>query len=139
MVRICVLVTALSAWIAGTAAASPLCGDFTASAEELDLIYLDQADPLAERVAQPLEADLLRPQIAETTLGSLQKIYCRIGMFELKLRFVQPVEDDAAAAVVTEAIYAWDATQDPAGWVLSRLRRQVACSRGAATFADICP
>lgn len=123
----------------GAAQGSEFCNDFTDAAEELDPIYLDIADPLAERVAQPLEADLLRGQIAQTSPAPLQKIYCSIGMFEMRLRFVQPAEDDAVKAIVTEATYAWDAEQNPAGWVLSSMRRQVACARGDAIFADLCP
>jgi len=119
--------------------ASPFCDDFTDAAEELDLIYVDIADPLAERVAQPLEAALLAGQIAEVAPGPLQKLYCRIGMFEMDVRFFQPAEDDAILGGVTQAIYTWDADQDPSGWVLTGLRRQYACARGAATFTDICP
>ena len=124
---------------AGALDASPFCADFTDAAEELAPLYIDMADPVSERVTLPIEGELLQAQIAQTSPGPLQKIYCDIGMFEMRVRFVMPAEDDAIAAEVTEATYAWDATQDPAGWVLFGLRRQMACARGDAVFTDICP
>ena len=119
--------------------ASSLCADFTDAAEELDLIYLDIADPEASRVTQALEADILREQISEQSPGPTQKLYCKIGLFDLIVRFVVPVEDDAVEAIVTEAAYRWDAEQEPSGWMLASLRRQPACARGDTVFADLCP
>lgn len=135
------LLVLAAVWMTGAqpGGASNLCQDFTPAAEELELIYLDLADPLVERVTQPVEADLLSAQVSGNVPGPLQKLYCRVGIHDLHVRFVQPAEDDAFAAVVTEVRYEWDATQDPAGWILSGLRRQPACARGAALFSDVCP
>lgn len=134
------LSVSLAGFLTGFSAnASEYCQDFTDKAEQLEPIYIDLADPVSVRVAEPLEADLLNAQVEGTSPGPLQKHYCRIGMFEMQLRFVQPLEDDAIAAIVTEAIYEWDAAQDPAGWVLTHMRRQPACARGDAVFTDQCP
>jgi hypothetical protein len=125
----------------GTAAlAEPLCSPFADTAETLDAIrYLDLPDPLAERVALPREADLLRGQIEQLTPPPLSKIYCDIGIFEMRIRFVQPAEDDAIAAMVTEAIYVWDSSTETSGWLISRLAREPLCARGDAPFASLCP
>ena len=125
---------------ATAALAEPLCSPFADTAETLDAIrYLDLPDPLAERVARPLEADLLRGQIEQSTPPPLSKIYCDIGIFEMRIRFVQPVEDDAIAAVVTEAVYEWASEGEPVGWQIFGLARQPLCARGDAPFASLCP
>ena len=125
--------------VAGPAVAQPACEPLDANATVLSLDFLDRADPMTARVAEPIEASLLAAQIDNSAPGPLQKLYCDIGMFDMTIRFVQPVEDDAISAVVTEAIYTWDAAQDPAGWVLSAMRRQPLCARGDAPFAATCP
>jgi len=118
-------------------AASP-CAQFTAAVDASPLDFLDQADPITVRVAQPLEAHLLKAQIDSSEGGPLQKHYCDVGMFTLEIRFVQPLLDDALAALVTEAVYTWDAAQEPAGWVISQLRSQPMCARGPEPFAPVC-
>jgi hypothetical protein len=126
--------------IANTAAFADLaCAPMGSSATELPLDDLDRADPVTARVSEPIETALLAGQIDKSTPAPLQKLYCDIGMFGLKIRFVQPVEDDAIRATVTEAQYAWDSTQDPAGWILTSLRRQFQCARGDMPFAAVCP
>jgi len=86
-----------------------------------------------------LETELLAQQISGDMPAPLQKLYCDIGMFGMTIRFVQPVEDDAISADVTEAQYIWDASQEPPGWVLSQMRRQPMCARGDDPFAPQCP
>ena len=123
-----------------SAFAEPLCSPFADTAETLDAMrYLDLPDPLAERAAAPLEADLLRAQIEQSAPPPLSKIYCEIGMFEMRIRFVQPAEDDAVAAMVTEAIYEWASDSEPVGWQISGLARQPLCARGDVHFAPLCP
>lgn len=125
---------------ATAAMAEPLCSPFADTAETLDpMRYLDLPDPLAERVAVSLEADLLRAQIEQSAPPPLSKIYCDIGMFEMRIRFVQPAEDDAVAAMVTEAVYIWASDAEPAGWQITGLARQPLCARGDAPFAPLCP
>ena len=138
--RILRLFTVFAALCFGTAGwSNPICAPLSVAAEDLGLIYLDIADPEAARVSLPLESDLLRQQIAGESPGPTQKLYCDIGLFDLHLRFVVPVEDDAILAIVTEAKYVWDPEQDPAGWMLNSLKRQPACARGDEPFADLCP
>jgi hypothetical protein len=128
---------ALSA--ASLAQADPICAPFSGVAEDLPLIYLDRADPMAARVAQSLEDALLKQKINTPEAGALKKIYCDIGMFEMRIRFEQPSQDDAVRALVTEAIYTWDSAQEPAGWMLSNLSSHAMCARGDVPFASVCP
>jgi len=117
--------------------ASP-CAPFSASVDASPLDFLDRADPITVRVTQSLEAQLLQDQIENPEAGTLQKHYCRVGMFTLEIRFMQPLLDDSFAAMVTEAVYTWDAAQEPAGWVISHLRSQPMCARGPEPFAPVC-
>ncbi|MFY0681511.1 MAG: hypothetical protein JXR13_13135 [Thalassovita sp.] len=126
--------------LATAAHADPVCAAFTEGKEVLDpLIYADLPDPLTERVSDPIEADLLRDMLQSAEPQPLSKVYCKVGMFEMRIRFVQPVQDDSVAAFVTEALYEWQAQAEPAGWQLSALTRQLQCARGDAEFAPICP
>lgn len=124
--------------LAGGAVAEPRCAPF-GSSEELPLSDLVRADPVASRATAPIEDDLLAEQIADDHAGPLTKIYCRIGMFEMTVRFLQPLRDDSLAAIVTEAVYTWRDEADPPGWQLSALRRRPLCARGDAPFAPLCP
>ncbi len=123
----------------GPVAASPACAPMTDAATSLPLEFLDRADPISARVSEPIETALLDAQIAGEVPAPFQKLYCDIGMFGMTIRFVQPAEDDAIHAVVTEAQYTWDAAQDPAGWVLTQMRRQPLCARGPEPFSELCP
>ncbi len=124
---------------AAPAAANALCAPFPQEAEALPLLYLDLPDPIASRVIEPLTADLLRAQINGEAPPPLQTLFCEVGMFEMIVRAVQPAEDDAIAAIVTEAVYAWRPDAEPAGWQLSALRRHPLCARGDDPFAPLCP
>lgn len=135
----CVTIGAASLFLcAATAMAEPRCAPFEA-ADALPLTWLDRPDPVASRVAAPIEDALLAEQIAGERLAPLTKLYCRTGMFEMTVRFVQPLRDDSLAGLVTEAVYAWHPDGDPPGWQLSALRRQPVCARGDAPFAPLCP
>ena len=123
---------------ASTAHANAACEPFSDAAETLPLEFLDRADPLAARVTSGLEEALLLEHIQQTEAGPFQKHYCEMGIFEMVIRFVQPTLDDSIFAMVTEATYAWDAGQSPAGWVLAGMRRQPMCGRGPSTFAPFC-
>lgn len=123
-----------------SALANPHCAPFSEPVEVLDpLIYLDLPDPAAERVTMSIEAVLLGEQIANGTPFPLSKVYCEIGMFEMRVRFFQTQQDDAIASIVTEAIYEWMPDAEPVGWQLSGLSRRPLCGRGDAPFAAICP
>jgi len=134
----CLVLTVSAALWAQTAAATLACEAFSDAATDLPLTYLDRADPIAARVTFPLEEDLLTQQIANPEAGPLQKHYCEMGMFAMVVRWVRPAADDSIAAIVTEAIYGWDADQDPAGWALVALREHHMCARGPAPFAPLC-
>ena len=137
ILRMTAFVVSLSVW-SGSTLADPRCQPFTA-AEQLPLLHLDRADPVENRVTGTIEQDLLAAQISGETMAPLSKLYCRVGMFEMAVRFVQPVEDDAVAGIVTEATYSWVPEADPPGWQLSKLERQQLCARGSEPFAQICP
>ena len=123
---------------ASSAQANAACEPFSDAAETLPLEFLDRADPIAARVTSGLEEVLLMEHIQQPEAGPMQKHYCGMGMFEMVVRFVQPALDDSIFAIVTEATYAWDAAQDPAGWVLADMRRHPMCGRGPAAFAPLC-
>jgi len=123
---------------AGHAAADPRCEPLE-SAETLPLAYLDRPDPIASRVAASIEDALLADQISGERPAPLVKLYCRIGMTQMAVRFVQPLRDDSLAAMVTEAIYDWRPEAEPPGWQLSALHRQPLCARGDKPFAPLCP
>jgi len=121
------------------AIADPRCAAFEAG-ETLPIdTYLDRPDPVISRVTAPIEEALLAEQIAGAAPAPLSKHYCRIGMFEMTIRFNQPLRDDSLAALTTEAIYEWRTDGDPPGWQLSALRRQPLCARGDAPFTPVCP
>ena len=120
------------------ALAEPRCAPMLES-ESLALIYLDLPDPVASRVTGSVEEALLAEQISGPMPAPLTKLYCHIGMFEMSVRFVQPVEDDSIAGIVTEAVYAWQPDGEPAGWQLSAMNRQFLCARGDEPFAPLCP
>jgi len=132
------VISTLGSLCTNPAFAADYCAPFSDNASEMALLFIDRADPITTRVTQPIEEQLLANQINNAEAGPLQKHYCRIGMFQLDIRFVQPVLDDAIKAIVTEATYTWDAQQDPAGWVLSRMRSHPACARSAMLFAPTC-
>ncbi len=129
---------AIAVTCASIANANPACEPFSDAAETLPLEFLDRADPIASRATGPLEESLLIAHIQEPEAGPMQKHYCAMGMFEMVVRFVQPALDDSVFAIVTQATYAWDADQDPAGWVLADMQRHPMCGRGPATFAPLC-
>ena len=133
------LATLLLATIPLLSHASELCDPFPSSAEEMPLLFLDLPDPIISRVTQAQEEALLTEQVSGAVPAPLQKLYCDIGMFEMRVRFVQPVEDDAIHAMVTEAVYEWDADAEPAGWVLSTMGSHPLCARGDEPFAELCP
>lgn len=133
---LCAATTALLC--ANGAYADGVCDPFSSSAEVLPLEYLDLADPIAARVTNGLEEALLIEHIRGSNVGVFQQQYCAMTMFEMVVRFVQPAEDDSISAIVTQATYAWDANQDPAGWVLSDMQRHPMCARGPAPFAPRC-
>lgn len=133
------VLTAAALVLCPAAGATELCSPFSEGAEDLPLIYLDRPDPIAARVIEPVAVDKLQDQIDGNHPAPLQTVYCNVGMFQMTVRFVQPVEDDAVRAVVTEAVYAWRVEDEPAGWQLSALRKQPLCARGDEPFAALCP
>lgn len=138
LTRYAVVLAAALAVLGHSAQANTACAPFSDAAEELPLVFVDRADPFAARVTSALEEKLLLEQLAEAEAPPLSKVYCAVGMFEMVVRFVQPQLDDSIAAIVTEARYAWDAAQDPAGWALAGMRRHHLCARGPAAFAPTC-
>jgi hypothetical protein len=133
------VLTAAALILCPAAGATEFCAPFSEGAEDLPLIYLDRPDPVITSVIEPVAADMLQDQINGDHPAPLQTVYCDVGMFQMTVRFVQPVEDDAVGAVVTEAVYAWRVDDEPAGWQLSALRRQLLCARGDEPFAALCP
>ena len=134
-----VIALAITCFAAASAVAESRCAPFEAG-ETLSVdAYIDRPDPLVSRVTTPIEDLLLAGQIASDAPAPLSKIYCRIGLTRMIVRFVQPLRDDTLAGITTEAVYDWRPDGDPPGWQLSSLRRQPLCARGGAPFAPLCP
>jgi hypothetical protein len=118
---------------------APFMGDPLDGFTPLDaMAYLDLPDGDVVRVTSSLEAAITNKIIAGS-IRTASKTWCHIGLQRIIVDFEVPVQDDAISAMITRAIYIWNAQDDPVGWQISQLAERPRCARGDNPFADICP
>lgn len=100
--------------------------------------YMDLPDGDTVRATSAIETSLVN-DIITGQIGSFTKTWCQIGVQRMIVDFAVPVEDDAIRAIVTRAIYVWDASFEPAGWRMDQLAERGICARGDDPFAPLCP
>jgi hypothetical protein len=118
---------------------APFMGDPLGGFTPLDATaYLDLPDSDVVRVTSPIETAITNEILAEN-IRSASKTWCQIGIQRMIVDFEVPVEDDAISAMITRAIYVWNAQDDPVGWQISHLAERPRCARGDDPFAKLCP
>lgn len=128
----------LSAPVAAQSCA-PFMGDPLDGFTPLDATaYLDLPDSDVVRVTSPIETAITN-EIVAGNMRSASKTWCQIGIQRMIVDFEVPVEDDAISAIITRAIYVWNAQDDPIGWQISQLAERPRCARGDDPFAELCP
>ena len=118
---------------------APFMGDPLDGFTPLDAnAYLDLPDSDVVRVTSPIETAITNEIVAGRT-RTASKTWCQISVQRMIVDFEVPVEDDAISAMITRAIYVWNAQGDPVGWQISHLAERPRCVRGDDPFAHVCP
>jgi hypothetical protein len=95
-------------------------GDPLAGFTPLDpLTYLDLPERDVVSVTSPIET-AITSQIIAGTARTASKTWCQIGIQQMVVDFEVPVEDDAIRAIITRAVYEWNAQGEPIGWQLDQ-------------------
>ncbi|MBU2936357.1 MULTISPECIES: hypothetical protein [Pacificibacter] len=118
---------------------APFMGDPLDGFTPLDATaYLDLPDSNVVRVTSPIETAITN-EIVAGNVSRASKTWCQISIQRMIVDFEVPVEDDAISAMITRAIYIWNAQDDPVGWQISQLAERPRCARGDDPFAALCP
>ena len=118
---------------------APFMGDPLDGFTPLDATaYLDLPDADVVRVTSPIETAIINDIVAGS-IRTASKTWCQISVQRMIVDFEVPVEDDSISAMITRAIYVWNAQDDPVGWQISLLAERPRCARGDDPFAKLCP